>query len=84
VVLARLNEAITNAHQLSLNADQITRSPAWTKTIQDVTQVADRRLDRALRNLCLALAFAFVLAVAYRIISLKLGRRLGVHSREKP
>jgi hypothetical protein len=79
--LARLNEVITNAHQLSLSADQITRSPAWAKGIQDVRDVADRRLDHALLNLCLALAFGFVLAVAYRIISLKLARRMAAINR---
>jgi hypothetical protein len=83
-VLARLNEAITNAHQLALGADQMTRSPVWAQMMQDVSAATDRRLDRALRNICLALAFAFVLAVAYRVISLKLGRKMSSREREKP
>jgi hypothetical protein len=81
--LTRLNEVITNALRLSLSADEITRSQGWNKGVGDVTNLADRRLDRALRNICLALAFGFVLAVAYRVISLQLTRRMGTANREK-
>jgi hypothetical protein len=83
-VLSKLNEAITNAQQLSLSADQITRSGGWHQGVQDVTDLADRRLDRALRNICLALGFAFVLAVAYRVISFILARRMAPVDRAKP
>jgi hypothetical protein len=82
-VLVRLNEAITNAQQLALGADQLTSSPAWARLMQDVSSAADRRLDRALRNICLALVFAFVLAILYRVISLKLAQRTSLAEREK-
>src|SRR4051812_16780324 len=83
VALTKLNEVVTNTRLLSLSADQITRSPGWTRGVQDVTQLADRRLDRALRNICLALGFAFILAVVYRVIALKLAQRMAVSKREK-
>lgn len=81
--LIRLNEVITNAQQLSVNADQMVRSPGWKSAMQDVKELADRRLDRALRNICLALAFAFALAVIYRFISLALARRMAPADRSK-
>jgi hypothetical protein len=83
VVLARLNEVLTNAQRLSLSAEQITRSAGWNKGVQDVRDLADTRLDHALHNICLALAFGFALAVAYRVISLTLARRMAVVNREK-
>jgi hypothetical protein len=73
--LERLNEVITNAHQLSMSADQITGGAGWNRGIRQVTAAADSRLDLALRNICVALAFAFFLAVAYRAVSLKLAAR---------
>src|SRR5262249_36733818 len=82
--LTRFNQAITNLHQLSLTADQLTRSEGWKRALQDVTEVTDRRVDRAFRSLCLAIGLAFVLAVLYRIISIKLSQRLARGNRENP
>jgi hypothetical protein len=81
--LARLNEVITNAEQLSLNADRITRGPGWNKGMQDFKDAADQRLDHALRNICVALCFGFVLTVLYKVISLLLARRILPANREK-
>jgi len=41
--LVRFNEAVTNVNQLSLSADQLTRSEGWKKALQDMTDAADRR-----------------------------------------
>jgi hypothetical protein len=82
--LIRLNEVITNAQQLSVSADQMVRSPGWNNAMQDVRELADRRLDRALRNVCLAFGLAFVLAVIYRVISLTMARRMAPSDRTKP
>lgn len=76
VALVRFNEAVTNVHQLSLSADQLSRSAGWKRALQDMTDVTDRRIDRAFSRLCLLLGLAFALAVAYRFISLQLQRRI--------
>src|SRR5262249_22235667 len=55
VALTRLNEVVTNVHQLSLGADQLTRSEGWKKALQDMTDVTDRRVDRVFSRLCVAL-----------------------------
>jgi hypothetical protein len=81
--LMRLNEVVTNVHQLSLNADQLTRSEGWRNALKDMTDVTDRRVDRVFARLCLALGLAFILAVAYRVISLKLARAVAHPPREK-
>ncbi len=70
--LTRLNEVVTNLHQLSLNADQLARSEGWKQAMQS----ADRRVDHAIFGLCLVLGLAFILAVIYRFISLRLERRM--------
>ena len=74
--LIRLNEVVTNVHRLSLSADELTRSAGWQKALQDVTDATDRRVDRAFSRICLALGLAFLLAVVYRFISLRLTRRM--------
>jgi hypothetical protein len=81
--LTRLNEVVTNVHQLSLGADQLTRSEGWRKALQDMTDATDRRLDRAFSRLCLLLAVGFVLAIIYRVVSVKLTRRMQQPMREK-
>jgi len=78
--LTRLNEVVTNLQQLTLNADQLSRSDGWKRTMQSV----DRRVDHAIFGLCLVLGLAFILAVAYRFISLKLERRMTSTKQEKP
>ena len=82
--LARLNEVVTNAHQLSLNAEQLTRSEGWNKALKDMTDATDRRVDRVFTRLCQAIGLAFVLAVVYRVLSLKLARRMSPSTSEKP
>jgi len=82
--LTRLNEVVTNLHQFSLGADQFTRSEGWKKVLQDMTDATDRRVDRAFSRLCWALGFAFILAVAYRVISLRIERRTARTVEEKP
>ena len=79
--LTRLNDVITNMQQLSLTADQIVRSEGWRKGLQDVTEATDRRVDRAFYRLCLLLGLGFLLAIAYRVISLKLARRMAAPER---
>jgi hypothetical protein len=74
--LVRFNEAVTNVYQLSLSADQLTRSEGWKRALKDMTDATDRRVDRVFSRLCLLLGLAFVLAIAYRLISLKLERRI--------
>jgi hypothetical protein len=74
--LVRFNEAVTNVYQLSLSADQLTRSEGWKKALQDMTDATDRRVDRVFSRLCMLLGLAFVLAIAYRLVSLKLERRI--------
>ncbi len=74
--LMRLNEVITNVHQLSLSGDQLTRSEGWRKGLQELTEATDRRVDRIFKQIWFALGLAFVLAVLYRLISLRLTRRL--------
>jgi hypothetical protein len=74
--LTRLNEVVTNVHQLSLGVDQLTRSEGWQRLIKDMTDATDRRLDRFFVRLCLVLGLGFILAVLYRIISLQLKRRM--------
>ncbi len=82
--LVRLNEVVTNMHALSVDADEITRSEGWNKAVKDITDATDRRVDRAFIRACLLLGLAFILAIAYRIISLKLARRAAHQTREKP
>ena len=84
IALARLNDVITNLHHLTSNADQLTQSEGWKKALKDMSDVTDRRVDRAFRSLCLLLGLAFLLAVAYRFISLKLARRMTSSNREEP
>lgn len=81
--LMALNEAVTNLQQLSLSADQLARSEGWKNGLHDITDATDRRTDRIFARLCLLLAVAFVLAIAYRIISLQLARRFAPPSGEK-
>ena len=81
--LTQLNEVVTNLQQLSLNADQLTRSEGWNKMLRDMTDATDRRVDRAFSRICLALGLAFILAVIYRIISLWLQQRMTRTTKEK-
>jgi hypothetical protein len=81
--LVKLNEVVKSTLLLSSSAQEITRSPGWAKGVQDVTDVTDSRLNRALRNICLALGFAFVLALVYRVVSLKLAKHIGESSIDK-
>jgi len=81
--LQRLNEAVTNLHQLSLSADQLVRSEGWRSGLRAISSVADRRADHVFTLLCLVLGLAFLLAVAYRVISIQLNRRIGPPGREK-
>lgn len=82
--LIRLNEVVTNVHRLSLNADQLTRSEGWQKGLKDMTDATDRRVDRVFSRLCQLLGLAFVLALVYRVISIKLTRQVAHSVREKP
>jgi hypothetical protein len=84
IALARLNEVVTNVHQLSLNVDQVTRSEGWNKILKDMTDATDRRVDRAFSRLCILLLIAFVLAIIYRVISLRLQQRIARSTEEKP
>ena len=81
--LTRLNDVITNMQQLSLTADQIIRSEGWRSGLRDVTDATDRRVDRAFTRIYLALGLAFVLAIAYRVISIQLTRRMALPVQEK-
>jgi hypothetical protein len=81
--LMRLNEVITNVHQLSLSADQLTRSEGWRKALQDMTDATDRRVDRAFSRLCMLLAVGFVMAILYRVVSIRLTRRMQHPMQEK-
>jgi hypothetical protein len=81
--LTRLNDVITNFQQLSLTAEQLTRSEGWRNGLRDISDVTDRRVDRAFSRICLLLGIAFVLAIAYRVISLQLCRRMAPPEREK-
>jgi len=82
--LLRLNEVVTNVHQLSLNADQLTRSEGWQKALKDMTEATDRRVDRVFSRLCLLLGLAFVLALGYRVIAMKLTGQGAQATKEKP
>ncbi len=82
--MVQLNSVVTNLYQLSLGADQLTRSEGWNKMLKDMTDATDRRVDRAFSRLCLALVFAFILAIIYRVISLRLARRMGRPTDTKP
>ena len=82
--LIQLNEVVTNVHQLSLNADQLTRSAGWQKALKDMTDATDRRVDRVFSRLCLLLGLAFVLAIVYRILSTRLRRSVAHSAGEKP
>jgi hypothetical protein len=81
--LTRLNEVVTNVNQLSLSAEQLARSEGWQKVLRDMTDATDRRVDRFFNRLCLALGLAFLLAIAYRVVSLKLTRRMAHPAQEK-
>jgi len=81
--LQRLNEAVTNLHQLSLSADQLVRSEGWRSGLRDLSSVADARAHRVFTLLCFVLGLGFLLAVAYRVISIQLNRRMEPRSREK-
>ncbi|HTQ51633.1 MAG TPA: hypothetical protein VMJ12_13045 [Candidatus Acidoferrales bacterium] len=81
--LVQLNEVVTNLHQLSVNADQLTRSEGWNKMLRDMTDATDRRVDRAFTRVCLALVLAFLLAVIYRFISLRLQAKMTRPPKEK-
>jgi hypothetical protein len=81
--LVRLNDVITNFQQLSLSADQLTRSEGWRNGLRDISEITDRRMDRAFAKVCLAFGIAFLLAIAYRVISLQLSRRMPPQLREK-
>jgi hypothetical protein len=82
--LIRLNDVITNLHQLSFSADQLASSQGWRNGLRDISHATDQRMDRLLTELCLALVLAFLLAVAYRVISLQLTRRMAPPLRDKP
>ena len=75
---------VTNLHELSLSADQLARSEGWNKMLRDMSDVTDHRVDRAFNRLYLALGLAFILAVLYRVISLRLQRRMMDINRKKP
>jgi hypothetical protein len=51
--------------------------------LRDISDVTDRRVDRAFSRICLLLGIAFVLAIAYRVISLQLSRRMEPPERQK-
>ncbi len=82
--LTRLNEVVTNIQKLTLSADQLTQSEGWKKGLQDMADATDHRVDRIFHRLCLLLGLAFLLAIAYRVISLKLTRRLAPGEQVKP
>jgi hypothetical protein len=81
IALQHANEVVTNLNALSVNADQLTRSAGWQKALQDMTDATDRRVDRVFTRICVALGLAFVLAVAYRFISLKMTRSMASPTR---
>jgi hypothetical protein len=81
--IVRLNEAITNLHELSLSADQLTRSEGWRNGLHDISEITDRRVDRAFSRICMALGLAFLLAIVYRVIAIQLSRRMAPSVREK-
>jgi hypothetical protein len=81
--LVRFNEAVTNLQQLSLSADQLVRSEGWRSGLRDITKATDRRADRIFTELCLLLGLAFLLAVAYRVISIRLNRSVAHPVMEK-
>jgi hypothetical protein len=83
VTLTRLNDVVTNLEQLSLDADQLAQSKGWQHAVKDLTDATDRRVDRAFSRLCVLLGIAFVLAIIYRIISIKLTKRLSPMPPEK-
>jgi hypothetical protein len=74
--LTRLDGVVTNVQQLSLSIDQLARSEGWRRSLNDMTDATDRRMDGALVRICIALGLAFLLAVLYRVISLRLKRRM--------
>jgi hypothetical protein len=78
--LSQLNEVITNVQGLTLRADDVAKSEGWKKGIQDVSELTDRRVDRVFARLCMAIGLAFVLAVVYRAIVVKLIRPTEVNS----
>jgi len=84
VALARLNEVVTNVHELASSAELLTRSEGWKKGLQDMTDATDRRVDRAFSRLCLLLGLGFLLALAYRVIAIRLERRSARAFQEKP
>lgn len=72
--LMRLNEVITNVQDLTLRADGVAKSEGWRKGMQDVGELTDRRVDRVFSRLCMAIGLAFVLAVIYRVVVVKIIR----------
>jgi len=82
--LAQLNMVLTNLQQLTMNADQLTRSEGWNRTVQSLTDSADHRVDHIIFRLGELLLLGFTLAVAYRFISLQLKRRFSPTPLEKP
>jgi len=84
IAFTRLNEAVTNLNQLSLNANQFGRSEAWTKGLKDLSDAADRRVNRIFIRLCLLVILAFVLGVIYRVITIRLMVRAQSHSSRTP
>lgn len=76
VALTRLNDLVTNLRELSVSADQLASSEGWRRGLRDITDATDRRTDRIFLRLCLTLVFAFLLAVAYRVIAIRLHRRM--------
>jgi hypothetical protein len=72
--LGRLNEVITNVQGLTLRADEVPRTEGWKKGMQDVSELTDRRVDRVFSRLCMAIGLAFVLAIVYRAIVVKMIR----------
>jgi hypothetical protein len=72
--LSQLNEVITNVQGLTLRADDVAKSEGWQKGIRDVSELTDRRVDRVFTRLCMAIGLAFVLAIIYRAVVVKLIR----------
>jgi len=82
--LAQLNTVVTSAQQLSRDADQLARSEGWNKMLRDMTDATDRRVDRIFHRVYLVLGLAFVLAVIYRILVLRLLPGKSLATKENP
>jgi hypothetical protein len=81
--LTRLDAVVTKLQQLVLGIDQLARSEGWRRSLDDMAELTDRRLDGALVRICLALGAAFLLAVLYRVVSLRLQRQVTRTIREQ-